>query len=175
VTCATCHQGRLEPSPVLQVSQPMTADQLAARAPQPGRGGAGAPGAGGPPAGGAPPVAGQPRPQAARAQGPGGQAAPGGGRGQRPTETVDQVVDKYLQALGGSDTLAKLKTRTRKGTMTNRAGQTVAVLIEDTSAGQVRTSIEGQPAPSTRAFDGRPAGRRPASVSGTTRASRRPT
>jgi hypothetical protein len=41
--------------------------------------------------------------------------------------------------------------------MTNRGGQTATVVVEDTSAGQVRTSIEGPPAPSTRGFDGKAA------------------
>lgn len=149
VTCATCHQGRLEPSPVLGVAQPMTADQLAARAPQPGRGGAGAPGAGGRQAAGAPPAAGQPPDGGGRAPGA------GGGRGpQRPTETVDQVLDRYLQAVGGRDAMARMKTRTRTGTVTNRGGQVTNVVVQDTSAGQVRTSIEG-PAPTTRAYDGK--------------------
>ncbi len=157
VTCATCHQGRLEPSPIIQAALPLTPDQLAARAPQPGRGGAGAPG-GPPPAAGAPPAGGQPPAGAGRAQGAGGRAAPGGGRGpQRPTETVDQVLDKYIQALGGMDALAKLKTRTRTGTVTNRGAQTAPVVVEDTASGQVRTSIDGQPAASVRAFDGKAA------------------
>jgi len=158
VTCATCHQGRRTPNPLPPLSQALTPDQLAAQAQQQGRGGPGGPAAGGPPPGaGAPATAGQP-PAAGRAQGPGGQAAPGGGRGpQRPTETVDQVLDKYIQALGGRDAIAKLKARTRKGTVTNRTNQTASVTIEDTAAGQIRTAIDGQPAPTTRAFDGKAA------------------
>jgi len=174
VTCATCHQARRTPNPLPPLALMLTPDQLAAQPPPQGRGGPGgpgglggqgAPGAGGPPAAGeppagadAPPAAGQQPPAGGRAQGPGGQAAPGGGRGpQRPTETVDQVLDKYLQALGGREALATLKTRTRKGTVTNRGHQTATVTIEDTAAGQVRTSIDGQPAPATRAFDGKAA------------------
>ena len=151
VTCATCHQARRTPNPLPPLALMLTPDQLAAQAPQQGRGGPGGPGAGAPPAAGQPPAGG-------RAEGPGGQAAPGGGRGpQRPTETVDQVLDKYLQALGGRDAIAKLKTRTRKGTVTNRSNQTAGVMVEDTAAGQVRTSVDGQPAPTARAFDGKAA------------------
>jgi len=159
VTCATCHQARRTPNPLPPLALMLTPDQLAAQAPQQGRGGPGAPGAGGPPVagGGAPPAA-VPPAAGGLAQGPGGQAAAGGGRGpQRPTETVDQVLDKYIQALGGRDAVAKLKTRTRKGTLTNRANQTANVTIEDTATGQIRTSIDGQPAPATRAFDGKAA------------------
>jgi len=161
VTCATCHQGRREPSPLPPLAMAMTPDQLAAQ-PQQGRGGAGGPGAGGPPGAGAPPTGGPPAagqpPAAGRAQGPGGQAGPGGGRGpQRPAETVDQVLDKYIQALGGRDALAKVTTRVRRGTVTNRANQTSNVIVEDTASGLIRTTIDGAPAQSTRAFDGKAA------------------
>lgn len=130
VTCATCHQARREPSPLPPLSQPMTADQLALFAERAAAGRQ------------APP---------ATAQTPGQPAA---GRGaQRPTETVDQVLDKYLQALGGRDALAKLTSRTRTGTLTNRAGQVSPLTIEETAAGQVRVSLASAPGIS-RASDG---------------------
>jgi len=76
VTCALCHQGRREPIPLTPLSQPLTADQLAALAERTaGR------------QGGAPPAPAQTG------------AAPAGRGAQRPTETVDQVLDKYVAAL----------------------------------------------------------------------------
>ena len=136
VTCATCHQGRREPSPLTPLSQPLTPDQLAALAERAaGR------------QGGAPAAPGQPG--AARGAG----AAPAGRGAQRPTETVDQVLDKYLQALGGRDAVAKLTSRTRRGTLTNRAGQSAPVAIEETAAGLIRVTF-GAATPVTRAVDG---------------------
>jgi hypothetical protein len=127
VTCATCHQGRREPVPVPPLSQPLTPEQIAALAQRGAQRPAGT-------APGAPP--------------------PPGGRGaQRPTETVDQVIDKYAAALGGRAAIANLTTRTRRGTLTNRAGQSAPVTIEETAAGLVRTTLDATPAFS-RAFDG---------------------
>jgi len=140
VTCSTCHQARREPSPLPPLSQPLTPEQIAALAQRGAtRPGGGAPGQPAAPAqaGGAPP--------------PG---APGpGGRNQRPTETVDQVLDRYVQALGGRDALLKLTSRVRRGTVTNRAGQSSPITVEETSAGLFRATIESTPATS-RAFDG---------------------
>lgn len=50
------------------------------------------------------------RPERPRAGGPGG---PGGERPQGPT--ADQLLDKYLQAVGGVDALAKITSRAAKG------------------------------------------------------------
>ena len=122
VTCATCHQGRREPSPLPPLSQPLTSDQLAALA---GRA-AGR-------QGGAPPAPGQ----------AGG--APAGRGAQRPTETVDQVLDKYVAALGGQAAIVRLTSRVRRGTLTNRAGQTLPLTVEDTAAGLVRVSAGASP------------------------------
>ena len=130
VTCANCHQGRREPSPVGPLSQPLTPDELAALAERAaGR------------QGGAP---------AAPAQ---TGAAPAGRGAQRPTETVDQVLDKYVAALGGRDALAKLTSRVRRGTLTNRAGQSSPVSIEETSAGLIRVTVGAVPG-IVRAADG---------------------
>ena len=136
VTCALCHQGRREPIPLTPLSQPLTADQLAALAERTaGR------------QGGAPAAPGQPG--AARGAG----AAPAGRGAQRPTETVDQVLDKYVAALGGRDALAKLTSRVRRGTLTNRAGQSSPVSIEETSAGLIRVTVGATPG-IVRAADG---------------------
>jgi photosynthetic reaction center cytochrome c subunit len=129
VACATCHQGRREPTQLPPLSQPLNADQIAALAQRAGGRQGGAPGA-------AP--------------------APGGRGAQRPAETVDQVIDKYLEALGGRDAVAKLTTRVRRGTLTNRAGQTAPLTIEETGAGLVRMTVESA-APVSRAVDGKSA------------------
>ncbi len=83
-------------------------------------------------------------------------AAPGGRAAQRPTETVDQILDKYLRAIGGRDAVARLTSRVRRGTLTNGAGQSSAVTVEESAAGLVRLTVVGTP-PISRAFDGRSA------------------
>ena len=126
VSCVTCHQARREPSPLPPLSQPLTADQLAALAQRGAGRQGGAPGAAPPPA----------------------------GRGaQRPAETVDQVIDKYVDAVGGRAAITRLTTRVRQGTLTNRAGQTSPLTVEETAAGLVRVTV-GSATPISRAFDG---------------------
>src|SRR5690242_18725855 len=79
VSCATCHLGHNEPERTPPLATELTPEQVAKMGRQ---GGAGASGAGRGPA--------QPG------------VAPGqtGGGGQRPTESVDDVLAKYVQALG---------------------------------------------------------------------------
>jgi hypothetical protein len=136
VTCATCHQARREPSPLTPLSRPLTPDELAALAERTAGRQGGAPAA--------PAQAGAAR---------GGGAGPAGRGAQRPTETVDQVLDKYAAALGGRDALAKLTSRVRRGTLTNRAGQTSPLTIEETGAGLIRVSLASTPE-LARAADG---------------------
>jgi len=127
VTCETCHQGLRQPNAVPKLAEMLTAEQLAALPPQ------------GPGAGAAP-----------------GQA-PGEGPGQRPkppVETVDQIADKLIQAMGGTEALQKFTSRTSKGTLTNKLGQVSPFSAEDTVAGQYRIAVEG-PQPSVSAFDGK--------------------
>jgi hypothetical protein len=66
---------------------------------------------------------------------------------------VDQVLDKYIAALGGRDAVARLTSRIRRGTLTNRAGQTSPLTIEETSAGLVRVTVASTPGV-VRAADG---------------------
>ena len=147
VTCATCHQGRHTPNAIPQLAETLTAEQLAARPPQ-GPGAGAGPGQGRGQGPGQPPAAGT---------APGQSQGPGPSPRQRPpVETVDQVADKLIQAMGGADTLQKLASRSAKGTLTNRFGQTSAISVEDTAAGQYRIAVEG-PLPSVRAFDGKAA------------------
>ena len=128
--CGTCHQGRNQPAG-LQIAQPLTPEQLAAMAQQQA-------GRQGPPAGGAP------------AGAPGG-----GGRGQQgpPPPAVDDVLNKYIDALGGRAALEKLQSRVMSGTLTQRTGQSVAFTIEQ-KGDKYRETAQTQPAPMTRGFDG---------------------
>jgi hypothetical protein len=78
---------------------------------------------------------------------------PQGGRPQPPAETADQVLDKYLQALGGPEALKKITSRLRRGTVTDRAGRTFPILIEEKAPDSYRATVDAKP-PMTRAFDG---------------------
>jgi photosynthetic reaction center cytochrome c subunit len=154
ISCASCHNGHPKPSKVTPLAVNMTQDEAAAAAAARGRrgggpGGGGAPGAPGagatPPAGGAPGAA------------PAG-AAPGRGPAGPPpppavTETVDQVVSKYVQALGGQ-ALQNAKTRVMTGTVTNRDLTTANVTVTEKSTGESRIEIATQPNPTIRATNG---------------------
>ena len=72
-----------------------------------------------------------------------------------PTETIDQVVDKYVQALGGQSALTQAKTRVMKGTATTRDLQTVPVTVQEKASGEYRIDLETTPRPTIRATDGK--------------------
>lgn len=127
--CAQCHVGRLRP-PGQQLAQPMTPDEIAAAA-QAGRGQGSTPAA--------------------------GAAAPAGARGAQapaaPTPApVDEVVGRYVDALGGREALAKLRTRLTTGTLRNRAGQATPFAIEESGA-RYRETLRSTP-PAAVGFDG---------------------
>ncbi len=129
INCGTCHQGLNRPAGLAAATM-MTPDQLAALAArQGGPGGAGAPGgpgrAGAPPAGG-PPAGGPP---------PGGAGAAGqgraGGANQPPAPAVDDVLNKYIEAIGGAANVQKLQALSISGSYVTRANQTVPFTIEE--------------------------------------------
>jgi hypothetical protein len=104
ISCYTCHQGR-SGAPHLP--------RLPASAPQErpaGGGGQAAPGAQG---------AQQP---AAGAPGPSGPVAQGGQTAQSPRPTAEEVLAKYIAAVGGREAAAKLKTRVMRGTREGARG-----------------------------------------------------
>jgi photosynthetic reaction center cytochrome c subunit len=157
VACATCHHGESKPMRTPPIATEMTAWQAAAaaRAREQGRGRGGF---GGP--GGAPP---QGANEAARGAGPAGPGAAGGGPGPapaarpeepKPTETVDQVLAKYVQALGGRDALQKIQSRVMTGTVTLRDLQQVPVTVEEKRPDSYRLDIQSQPQPQTWAASG---------------------
>jgi len=173
VSCASCHNGHAKPSKISPVTTNMTQQEAAAFAEARARRGAGpggGPGGGAPaagaPAGGAPgagaPAAGAPG-AAAPGAGAAGAVAPGGpgrgGPGGPPapppvTETVDQVVAKYVQALGGQQALQNAKTRVMTGTVTNRDLTTANVTVTEKNTGEYRFELATQPAPTIRASNG---------------------
>jgi len=126
VECATCHAGRQRPVG-LQMAEMMTPEQAsqisAAPAATPGRG----PGAGG---------------------------FSGGGRGaQPPAPAVDDVLNRYFDAIGGRAAVDKLQSLTRTGTLTNRAGQTIPFTIEEKGT-KFREIEQTKPGAVTIGFDG---------------------
>jgi len=174
VSCASCHNGHAKPSKISPVAINMTPDEAAAAAAARGRRGGGpggpsggpgggAPGAGAPgapPAGGGAPGAGAPGAGAPGAGGPGGQGrgGPGGAAGPPApppvTETVDQVIAKYVQALGGQPALQNAKTRVMTGTVTNRDLTTANVTVTEKNTGEFRFELATQPNPTIRATNG---------------------
>ena len=143
VSCASCHNGRSKPVRTPPLSIEMTPEQATAAAAARGRGGRGGPGG------------------AAQAGAPG---APGGrGRGAEPppppepTETVDEIIAKYVQALGGQPALQNAKTRVMTGTVTSRDLQTSNVTVQEKATGEYRIDIATQPIPTIRATNGKTA------------------
>jgi hypothetical protein len=126
--CAQCHIGRPRP-PGQPLAQPMTPEQIADLAAQaaarPSGPGGGAPAAAGAPAGGQPP----------------------------PAPPVDDVINKYIEALGGRAALEKLQSRAMSGTLTTRSSQSMAFTIEEKGSKYLET-IQSKPASTTTGFDG---------------------
>ena len=110
VQCETCHAGHNRPTglPMAEMLTPEQVAQMNAPAPPPGGGFPGGfPG------------------------GPGG--ASGGGRGAQrpPAPPVDDVLNKYLDAIGGRASVEKLQSLSMNGSVTDRAGKTAAFTIEE--------------------------------------------
>jgi hypothetical protein len=135
INCGTCHAGRNQPAG-LQPAQVMTDAEIAA-------------------------MAAQMAAQAAReaAAGPGGdrgappQAGAGGRGNQPPPPPVDDVINKYLEALGGQAAVAKITSRVITGTVTNRMKQSMAFTIEE-KGDKFHEAIASSPAPMAVGFDG---------------------
>ncbi len=167
VSCASCHNGHPKPSRTPPLAINMTPDEAVAAAAARGRrgGGPGGPGGGAAPAGGSPGAPGAGGvPGAPPAGGaPGAPGGPGGGQGRGPggppaappgTETVDQVIAKYVQALGGQPALQNAKTRVATGTVTNRDLTTANVMMTEKNTGEARIELATQPNPTIRATNG---------------------
>jgi hypothetical protein len=157
VSCASCHNGRSKPVRTPPLAIEMTQEQAAAAAAARGRGGRGGPGGPGGP--GAPGGAGAP----GAAGAPGGPGGQGRGGFQEPppppvpTETVDQIAAKYVQALGGQQALQNAKTRVMTGTVTTRDLVSSNVSVQERATGEYRIDIATAPIPTIRASDGKAA------------------
>jgi hypothetical protein len=134
VTCNTCHRGAAHP-----VGMPPIPEQgqmaMAPSMPPMDHG----PAAMGP---GAPPASG----------------AAGAPSGPPALPTVDQILDKYTQAIGGADAFAKLTSRKAEGTGTYEggggAGEAVTVEVIQEAPNKRWVSIAGQPESFTEGTDG---------------------
>jgi hypothetical protein len=132
INCGTCHAGRNQPAG-LQAAQMMTDSEIAAM------------------------VAMAARDAAAASAGDRGAAPPSagpGGRGNRPPPPpVDDVINKYVDALGGQAAVAKITSRVLTGTVTNRMKQSMAFTIEE-KGDKFHEAIASSPAPMAVGFDG---------------------
>ncbi|MFL6230641.1 MAG: c-type cytochrome [Pyrinomonadaceae bacterium] len=114
ISCFTCHQGRTGAPHLPRL--PLATQQ---ERPAGGGGGQGAPG-GQPGTPGGQPPAGAPAPGGGQPAAQGG--APGGQPAQTPRPTAEEVLAKYVAAVGGRDALAKLKTVVMHGTREGARG-----------------------------------------------------
>ena len=140
VSCASCHNGRSKPVRTPPLSIEMTPEQAAAAAA----------------------ARGTRRTRRTRRRGArwcrGGQ-----GRGEQPppppepTETVDEIIAKYVQALGGPQAMQNAKTRVMTGTVTSRDLVTSNATVQEKATGEYRIDIATQPIPTIRATNGKTA------------------
>jgi len=63
------------------------------------------------------------------------------------------VLNKYVDAVGGRAALEKLQSLTLTGTLATRAGQNLAFTVDE-KANKYRETIQTQPDPTSRGFDG---------------------
>jgi hypothetical protein len=88
---------------------------------------------------------------------PGGGAPGQAGRGgpPRPTESLDDVINKFVQAIGGADAVGKARTLVVHGTQTTRDLVTTPVTVEEKTTGEYRIQVDSKPGPTTRVSDGK--------------------
>lgn len=129
INCATCHQGSNRPAG-LQMAQMFTPAELTLMSQQAAQ-------------------------QAARQGGGGPGGAPGGrgGANQTPAPPVDEIVNKYITALGGQAAVAKLNSRVMSGTLVNRRGDSIPFTIEE-KGNKVRETDTTPQGATTTVWDG---------------------
>jgi Photosynthetic reaction centre cytochrome C subunit len=158
INCTTCHHGNHRPDRNTVLAVEMTPGEAAAaqraggeRQGGPGRSGSGPSGA---PAASSPSSA-TGSPGAASGLGRGSQGEPD--EPPPPAESVDQVLDKYVQVLGGEAALARAKTRVMRGTATGRDLQTAPITVQEKVTGEYRIDTQGRQGAQSRVFDGKSA------------------
>jgi hypothetical protein len=137
INCGTCHQGHSKPQQ-MPLAQMMTPEQIAAftAASAPTNRGEGGEGAG-----------------QRRAGGPGQR---GGGEGQRQgrgAQPAKPILDHYLAAIGGNAALDKLASKVWKGTMRDRADQTMPFACE-AAGDRFHSKVENPQGAQSFGFDG---------------------
>src|SRR5215471_14580047 len=165
LTCATCHHGKqqaertpplaVEMTPAEAAAAAERAAQFAARGGGPGGGQPGGGQPGGPGRGPGPGSAPGGAPAAAPGGGAPGQAGPGRGGPPRPTETVDDVINKYVQAIGGAEAIANAKTLVVHGTQTTRDLVTTPITVQEKATGAYRIDVDSKPRPRASVSDGK--------------------
>lgn len=126
VSCYTCHRGRNQPQSVPALPLPVPS-------PPPENPGAGGPGAAAPPAG---------QPQASpspRLAGP----------------SADEILNKYVEAIGGQAAIDKLKTRTAKGTIVQANGNSFQFELYQAAPDKFCFLVTTPQGPFERGFDGK--------------------
>jgi hypothetical protein len=126
ISCYTCHRGRNQPQSVPTLPLPVPS-------PPPGNPAAGGPGAAAPPAG---------QPQASPTPRPAGPSA-------------DDILKKYVEAIGGQAAIDKLKSRTAKGTIVQANGNSLQFELYQTAPDKFYFLVTTQQGPFERGFDGK--------------------
>jgi outer membrane lipoprotein-sorting protein len=138
VTCYTCHAGSAHPTSVPVIPEPGATPTMASMMGGPGGGehqmpmGQGAEGAGG----------------------PGGAGANGPGQAQAAYPTVDQILDKWTQAQGGADAIAKFTSIDAKGTVDGEGGTSMAIEVVIEAPNKQWISLQTKNGAITTGYDG---------------------
>jgi Photosynthetic reaction centre cytochrome C subunit len=129
VSCYTCHRGRNNPQSVPTLPLPL---------PSPPAGNQGGPRPG-PGEGGQTPPAGQP------------QASPSA----RPTPIpADDIINKYIAAIGGQEAIDKIKTRVMKGNIVGATGQQLSYEIDQSASNKAYEMFKSDRGMMERAVNG---------------------
>lgn len=127
VGCYTCHRGRSQPQSIPALPLPVPS-----------------PGAGQRPGGGGPPTPGP-------AQQPQAQASPSASPAQ---PTADDILNKYINAIGGTPAIEKIKTRVMKGSVVTANGQTISYEVHQTAPNKAYEIFTSQRGSMERAVNG---------------------
>ena len=125
ISCYTCHRGRNQPQSVPTLPLPVPS-------PPPGNPGAGGPGAAAPPAG---------QPQASPSPRP-------------PSPSADDILKKYVEAVGGQAAIDKLKTRSAKGTIVQANGNSLQFELYQAAPDKFYFLVTTPQGPFERGFNG---------------------